>query len=173
MCPDTARERNRLVDEPNSTPRSGWKRHATSSTKTRIVLRSIIVSLSVGLRDDCRLHDCGSVADWPQLSWLAVITVSLIDLVTLHVTTERRFQWPAGTGAIHVLAVNGRGLLRPPPVTTILPETISADGASNFSGIVPTTCHRSDLESYSSKSFMTPRGGCELLQRPPTIKMRP
>ncbi len=66
---------------------------------------------------------------------------------------------PAGSGAIRVVAVSGRGLFRPPPVTTRFPEMIAAAGASSFSDIVPTTCHVSALGSYSSKSFTTLRGG--------------
>jgi hypothetical protein len=80
---------------------------------------------------------------------------------------------PVGSGAIRVVAVSGRGLLRPPLVTTIRPEMIAAAGASKFSGIEPTTCQVFALGSNCSKSPTTFRGGLELLHRPPTIKIRP
>src|ERR1700722_10236706 len=64
-----------------------------------------------------------------------------------------------GSGATHVAAVSGRGLFSPPPVTTMRPERIAADGAITFSGKLPMTRQVSALGSYSSKSSTLFRGG--------------
>ena len=56
---------------------------------------------------------------------------------------------PGGNAAILVAAVSGRGLSRPPPVTTRRPDISATAGAISFSGISPTTSQRFVRGSYS------------------------
>ena len=55
---------------------------------------------------------------------------------------------PGGNAAILVVAVNGRGLSSPPPLTTRRPDIMAAAGAISFWGISPTTSQRSVRGSY-------------------------
>ena len=71
--------------------------------------------------------------------------------------------------ASQVLAVSGRGLFRPPPITTSRLPTIAARGASTFSGKLPTNCQASACGSYQqqvAKHAGARLRGCSNARRP-------